>query len=363
MSLKNNIMRKINILLLAYALFVFNLNIFAQFKQKSNGYIGIGTLDPKEQLQLGDRWTFHNGGTKIIGYNYTYNSEDKRIVTGYSSAFKFDSDGDLSFFVAPYGTAGTSITWKNPIEIKNNGYIYFEGISDHDLIFRPYSYSLALYPEYDLDGYLGTSSRAWGVANIYQLYRQYEYDATFKSAGEDVSIKNPLEKVLSLNAKLYVKKNNLKSTSLQNKVIGLDGEELEKVFPELVIKDDSTNRYGIDMDGMIPILIEALKEQQVQITALKNEVTNLNEIISLNSNIYPNPSELQANIELSIPANTKKAMIIIYNSEGKLVKELNIEDRGKSTITFITSNLASGIYSFNLMADGKIVSSSKFIKK
>ncbi|OFZ06265.1 MAG: hypothetical protein A2491_11975 [Bacteroidetes bacterium RIFOXYC12_FULL_35_7] len=37
-----------------------------------DGKVGIGTTNPHERLQIGDRWTFHNGGTKIIGYNYKY---------------------------------------------------------------------------------------------------------------------------------------------------------------------------------------------------------------------------------------------------------------------------------------------------
>lgn len=85
------------------------------------GDVGLGTSDPVEALQIGDRWTFHNGGSKVIGYNYDYTSEARRIVTGEASSVSFESNGNISFKTAAAGEAGSPITFTTALMINNNG--------------------------------------------------------------------------------------------------------------------------------------------------------------------------------------------------------------------------------------------------
>jgi hypothetical protein len=87
----------------------------------NSGKVGIGTNNPLEQFQLGDRFTFHNGGQKIIGYNFYYDGQDKRTSDDEVSAVSFTADGDLNFRTAPYGTANSPIDWTQGLFIKNNG--------------------------------------------------------------------------------------------------------------------------------------------------------------------------------------------------------------------------------------------------
>ena len=89
-----------------------------------DGKVGIGTTNPHERLQIGDRWTFHNGGTKIIGYNYKYeNNLPKRIKIGPVSMICFGDDGDIDFRFAPDGSENTDITSNQitGLKITNNG--------------------------------------------------------------------------------------------------------------------------------------------------------------------------------------------------------------------------------------------------
>ena len=61
-----------------------------------DGKLGIDTFDPKESLQIGDRWTFHSGGAKFIGYNnYWDGSVHRRLVDGHASELRFERNGDL----------------------------------------------------------------------------------------------------------------------------------------------------------------------------------------------------------------------------------------------------------------------------
>jgi hypothetical protein len=85
---------------------------------KSNGKVGLGTNDPKEQFQIGNNWTFRNNTTtaaKYIGNNVYYNSGDVRITNGVASLIRFNENGSISLETAGSGAAGTPVntTGKN----------------------------------------------------------------------------------------------------------------------------------------------------------------------------------------------------------------------------------------------------------
>jgi hypothetical protein len=90
-----------------------------------NGNIAIGNYAPKEFFQLGDRFTFHNGGTKYLGFNSYYDAgagTNKRLVADYASSIAFGG-GDIVFNVATTSTAGSAITFTEAVRVKNNGFI------------------------------------------------------------------------------------------------------------------------------------------------------------------------------------------------------------------------------------------------
>lgn len=86
-------------------------------------FVGIGTNSPVERFQIGDRWTFHDGGSKVIAYNFQYSSGDKRILQDESSKIALNALGEIEFAVAPSGSAGSTITWTSAMDIQNNGKI------------------------------------------------------------------------------------------------------------------------------------------------------------------------------------------------------------------------------------------------
>ncbi len=89
----------------------------------SNKKLGIGTETPKEALQIGDRFVIHDGGTKVIGYNWDYASgHSNYIVNGFSSQLRFHEQGTISMVVSPSGTAGDQITTEHyALNINNDG--------------------------------------------------------------------------------------------------------------------------------------------------------------------------------------------------------------------------------------------------
>ena len=87
----------------------------------SGDKVGIGTTLPLEKFQIGDKWTFHNGGHKVIGYNTYYSNGHKRIFEDEVSLLRFDSDGNIRFQSAPSGGIGINISVADNLIIRNNG--------------------------------------------------------------------------------------------------------------------------------------------------------------------------------------------------------------------------------------------------
>ena len=86
----------------------------------------------------------------------------------------------------------------------------------------------------------------------------YSSDAALK---EDIqTIENPLEKVQALRGVSY------KWKDTGRKDIGLVADEVQEVLPELVVENEHKQ---MDYGHMIGLLVEAIKEQQKEIEALK----------------------------------------------------------------------------------------------
>ena len=132
---------------------------------------------------------------------------------------------------------------------------------------------------------------------------------------------------------------------------------------------------------LIPYLIAAVKEQQLEIDALSNQLkqssgntilqkqSNKTSIILSNENVIildqndPNPFNDQTTIHYSIPDNINAAKIVFFNNSGLVLKTIDIKEKGKGSITVYASDLSSGIYSYTLIADGKPVETKKMVKQ
>jgi hypothetical protein len=76
---------------------------------------------------------------------------------------------------------------------------------------------------------------------------------------------------------------------------------------------------------------------------------------------YPNPFNPVTTIKYDLP-NTSEVSLIIYDILGRKVKELvnTKQQAGRYDIQFNASNLASGVYIYQLVAE-KYISSKKMI--
>jgi hypothetical protein len=88
-------------------------------------------------------------------------------------------------------------------------------------------------------------------------------------------LQNSLQRIQKLNGYTY---NWIDKTKDQNKQIGFLAQEIQKEFPELTTEIKQENgeiNIGVNYTNMIPVLLEAIKEQQKQIEELKKKVAEL----------------------------------------------------------------------------------------
>jgi len=77
------------------------------------------------------------------------------------------------------------------------------------------------------------------------------------------SISNPIDKILQINGVTFNWRENNKPS------VGIIAQEIEKIFPELV---NGENPKTVNYNGLIGLLIEAIKEQQIEINNLKDKL-------------------------------------------------------------------------------------------
>lgn len=189
---------------------------------------------------------------------------------------------------------------------------------------------------------------------------------------------------------------------------GLIAQDVETVLPILVTQNTFPPTYdsvgavlspsflikGVDYQQLIPILIKGIQEQQSIIDSLSQTLSevittvnsccnsnhsmqqngNNNSIASqdvelkdeqsviLESNV-PNPFAEQTTISYFLPDNVKKAQMLFYNVQGKLIQSVDLNERGKGNLNVFAQDLSSGIYTYTLVVDGKVFETKKMIKQ
>jgi hypothetical protein len=83
------------------------------------------------------------------------------------------------------------------------------------------------------------------------------------------SIENALDSILNLRGVSYDRKDKSEINET-----GLIAEEVDKIIPSLVTKDDNGKPYGVKYTKVVAYLVEAVKEQQKQIEDLKKRISD-----------------------------------------------------------------------------------------
>jgi hypothetical protein len=271
----------------------------------TDGNVGIGTVLPGAKLSLGSgeigigqqndptnylRIGMDSGWIQYLANNAYWTGSAYNFVapTGYGGTASrlAQVSGTFQFDTASGGT--NPITWNNRLYIANNGYV---GIGTP----TPPGANL------ELNGGGGNTLRfrLWGSTNYWDLFSNTdnggaELDDTFVfryngavvakvmtngawygplsdlSLKENITLlENPVEKIKMINGIRF----NYKNQDLfPGQQVGVIADEVEKVVPEAVITNEDGNKM-ISYSSLIPLLIEAVKEQQKTIDALKLELS------------------------------------------------------------------------------------------
>lgn len=111
----------------------------------------------------------------------------------------------------------------------------------------------------------GTSGE---IVATYQITSYYSDDRLKDRIG---NIENALDKVLSLNGFYYKANKVAQNLGYTDELqIGLSAQEVNNVLPEIIAPAPIDNQYmTIHYERVVPLLVEAIKEQQKQIEELK----------------------------------------------------------------------------------------------
>jgi uncharacterized coiled-coil protein SlyX len=91
------------------------------------------------------------------------------------------------------------------------------------------------------------------------------------------------------------------------------------------------------------------------------QLSNKNSIV-LNQNV-PNPFAESTIITYSIPESVQRAQIHFYDMKGTLIRSVDITERGDGQLNVYANDLSSGVYTYSLVADGKLVTTKKMMKQ
>lgn len=182
---------------------------------------------------------------------------------------------------------------------------------------------------------------------------------------------------------------------------GIIAQELQTIVPSLVenkntpvvidslgiITHPSVSFKAVNYIELIPLLIQAFKEQKEIVDSLTGQLMNIREqlndpslentykeanngfvllknydAIILNQNV-PNPFAEQTEINYFIPESVINAKLIFYDQSGKILKEYEINHKGEGKLKVYGEDLSSGIYSYTLVIDGTSFDTKRMVKQ
>ncbi|MDR0349185.1 MAG: tail fiber domain-containing protein [Tannerella sp.] len=186
--------------------------------------------------------------------------------------------------------------------------------------------------------------------------------------------KIPMEKAQEVLAELNARKKDTYKSEY-----GFIAQDIKELFPVLV-EENAEGILAVNYTGLIPVLLEAIKDLQDKVEQLENRKGNdggisirsapypaYEDVVEAGSDEYlsqnvPNPIDGSTVIRYSLPEGATQASIAIYSIGGSAVKIIPVDAYAKSgSITLYASDLAKGINVYKLTANGIVLGSRKMI--
>ncbi|BAV80954.1 long tail fiber distal subunit [Vibrio phage RYC] len=196
---------------------------------------------------------------------------NQRFETSLDGARVYKQDGDNTRFKITNSEGGIEM-WTN------DGQAHLAHIDANGVFMRDFCWSSATGSTFLYDGRAGFNALETQAAGG-KLYGTWEgtinppSDPRLKT--NEKRLENSLEKVLKLEGYSYDKAQRIGEDPFI-KEYGFMAPNVKEVAPELVREDDSEDKVqSVNYNGIIPMLSEAIKEQQEMINTLKDEIKAL----------------------------------------------------------------------------------------
>ena len=271
-----------------------------------NGNIGIGTTSPNATLDVFRGTALYGtaafrGTTNISHFNYG-TTEDTYIRGGKATSNVIINDlpgtGNVGIGTgSPLFPLSFPQTTGDKISLWSDGTAAHYGLGVQAGLFQLFAKTVddAIAFGYGSSSAFTENMRIQGNGNL--LIRGsvtasssfYTSDLRYKKNLQPIN--HALEKIVQLQGYNYYWKDEQQDRSLQSGVIA---QEVQKIFPELV-RADSKGYLSVNYVGLVPYLIESIKEQQDQIQQLQKE--NI-EAKTNSSNQQQQINDLQEEIQL-----------------------------------------------------------------
>jgi len=366
-----------------------------------SGKVGIATTTPNEQLEIykGVKPSIRLGDGQNIE-NFDGNMTEMSSIKFYhhyntligAKIYTIKKETTMSYGGTDLRFAVSNISNNSIADALTINYLGYVGIGDTT-------------PSYQLE--LSTNSAAKPTSSSWTVpsdQRLKNIEGTYTKG---------LKEVLQLNPIIYHYKNVADYTFcaqvLSEQNCGFSAQAVQQIFPEAVKIDTSTSSDYLNFD-MHPILIayaNAFKEQQQMIdtltahqktadslltelakccasgqrtnnsgdntqgktdlpagkagTTLQVELANNKEIILYQNE--PNPFTGSTVIRYFVPENISGTLYISFTDMyGKQINKLELKEKGFGKIEASTENLATGIYSYSIVVNDKVIDTKKMMK-
>ena len=311
----------------------------------ANGYIGLGGREPSS--------------------GYKLNVESTEVVTLKTGKIGINKSPDVSY----------------PLDLSGQGRIYNSYNNHLILDFQGGYYAAAIRPANNNTCYPGSSNKAFNKVYAYS----YPSVSDGRQKENIREIKKPLDKILSIRGVKYdIKKefaytdemaaDPIAAAHLEEErkdYFGFIAQELYEEIPELTNYDDSTDVYTVNYIEVIPLLVEAVKEQQQLIEELEADikenksatetVPDLQESKTALLQNRPNPFSENTLIEYSLAEGVTSATLYIYDMNGTQLRSIPLHQRGEGSVEINGGELKAGMYRYSMIADGQVMDTKTMV--
>ena len=366
----------------------------AQLKVDENGNVAIGTTnsDFKPRLSVGNNSHFFNDNTFSWGLAATPLLQDGKRNVGVFGITRVNPNHGRNFGVVAtidydyepvcVGGAGlyaASHGWYlyNPANIQGMYAAYFSGptnISGRATVQEIYTPA-----DERLNDNVSSVEAKKGVSTLDNLLKMDVLEFNMKSrektvepkAGEEMTeeVKKSYEQLKKEEKEMYSRRH-----------FGLSAKELEKVYPNLVLKGQDGYQY-INYTELVPILIRSIQELKAELDEVKSkdtdvkraraasfeedepldvkDATSIPAMATLAQNT-PNPFSERTTIRFTLPENAQNAFIYIFDMSGKMQKQIPVDSSMESVI-IEGYELRAGMYIYSLVIGGKEIDTKRMI--